>query len=178
MNHPPGNHFLYFPLPTSSCVGFATSLRTSIQILVGLEVRRIRINRDRKMRYRKNRQQQQQHQHQKPFKLRIVVFSSADRNFFPYKWILTPFYIGSNIVFDGESNQFVYANTNGLYPYLYGNINYQSVFIRPDNFDLAEANISWHRSVEVRSNRRNSSDNILFLYSMIFYFNFISGSHL
>jgi len=123
-------------------------------------------NRDRKMGYRRNRQRQQQqhqhHHHQEPLKSRIVLFSSKDRKSFFYQWIWTPIYISTPIVFDGESNQFVYAKTNGLYPFSYGNINYESVFIRPDNFDLAEANISWHRSAEVRSNKRNSSDNILY----------------
>lgn len=162
--------FLHFSLPTSSCVG----LTASCPVMSDRSEQRIATrmkNRYRKMGYRSRigQRQQQQHQQEHNMKTRTVVFLSEDRKTNMYQWISTPLYIGSHIVFDGNWNRFVYANTHGLYPFSYEDKNYQSVFISPDHIDLAAANISWQRPAEVRSNKRNSTDNF---FIFIYYYNF------
>eukprot|EP01036_Dinobryon_divergens_P032017 gene32017-41522_t len=52
--------------------------------------------------------------------------------------------IYQQIVLNRDANRFFFANTHGCFPFSSGNINYESVFIAADEFDLAAANISCH----------------------------------
>ena len=119
-------------------------------------------------RYRKQQQHQQQPVH---CKWRSVLFSSEDRKSLFYHLIWTPVDIYQQIVWNRDANRFVCANTHGLFPFSYGNINYQSVFIAADEFDLAAANISWyHRPAEVRLKyARIIVKNLIIIYLILFF---------
>eukprot|EP01036_Dinobryon_divergens_P032444 gene32443-42032_t len=95
-------------------------------------------------RYRKQKQQQQLKQLSGHFKWRSVLFSSLDRKISFYQSIWTPVDIYQQIVWNRDENRFVYANTHNCFPFSYGNINYQSVFVAADEYDLAAANIFCH----------------------------------
>ena len=125
--------------------------------------------------YRKQQQQKQQ-QLSGHCKWRSVLFSSEDRKSFFYQRIWTPVDIYKAIMFDGQSRQYVFANTYGYFSFSYGNIKYQSVFIAADEFDLAAANISCHhrRPAEVRSKytRIIFQNLIIFIFSDVMFLNY------